>query len=189
MNAPRSNETMHAWAIEAYGGPDQLKLIELPLPRPRAGDVLIRMRGAEVGDWEAPVRSGKWPMEHPFPLVLGLAGSGAVAALDSGVSGFARATSSTPTATRSTTVRSLGAEWVVDYHSRDVEAEVPHGVTVISDYVVKADSLRLELLAAMVDAGTLRLEMQKVFAFENAPEALDLVLGHHVRGKVSIAMS
>ena len=31
------------------------------------------------------------------------------------------------------------------------------GVTVIGDYVVKADSLRLRLLAAMVDAGTLRL--------------------------------
>jgi NADPH:quinone reductase-like Zn-dependent oxidoreductase len=67
--------------------------------------------------------------------------------------------------------------------------EVPHGVTVVSDYVVKADSPRLELLASMVDAGTLRLEVKKVFAFEHAPEALEHVLGRHVRGKVAIAMS
>jgi NADPH:quinone reductase len=320
MNAPRSNETMRAWAIEAYGGPEQLKLMELPLPRPRGGDMLIRMRGAEIGDWDALVRSGEWSMERPFPLVLGLAGSGAVAALGSGVSGFAEgdlvyaysyplydngawaeymlvpasAAAHAPRSfapshagampiagltahetlnsvlkvapgdsllvtaaaggvghlavqigaslraqvigTASTAnvdfVRSLGAKWVVDYRSQDVEAEVrklfphgvdcvlsgvsgdaanqaartlrrggrmvdlpgavtevPHGVTVISDYVVKADSLRLGLLAAMVDAGTLRLEVQKAFAFEHAPEALELVLGHRVRGKVAIAIS
>jgi len=27
MDAPRSGATMRAWAIEAYGGPERLKLI------------------------------------------------------------------------------------------------------------------------------------------------------------------
>jgi hypothetical protein len=38
---------MRAWAIPAYGGPERMQLMELPA----AGDVLIRMRGSEVGDW------------------------------------------------------------------------------------------------------------------------------------------
>jgi NADPH:quinone reductase-like Zn-dependent oxidoreductase len=43
-------------------------------------DVLIRMHGAEVGDWDELVRMGVWPMHRPFPLVLGLAGAGRVSA-------------------------------------------------------------------------------------------------------------
>ena len=45
--------------------------------------------GAEIGDWDVLVREGAWPMERPFPLVLGLAGSGKVAALGREVTGFA----------------------------------------------------------------------------------------------------
>jgi NADPH:quinone reductase-like Zn-dependent oxidoreductase len=68
---------MRAWAIGAYG--ERLRVMELPVPQPKARDVLIRMRGAEVGDWDELVRTGEWPMARPFPLVLGLAGAGVVA--------------------------------------------------------------------------------------------------------------
>jgi NADPH:quinone reductase-like Zn-dependent oxidoreductase len=81
--------TMRAWAIDAYGGPEQLKLRELPVPVPGPRDVLIRMHGAEVGDWDITVREGQWPMERPFPLILGLAGAGTVAALGDEVTTFA----------------------------------------------------------------------------------------------------
>ena len=47
------------------------------------------MRGAEVGDWDALVREGEWPMDRPFPLVLGLAGAGTVAAVGGEVTRFA----------------------------------------------------------------------------------------------------
>jgi len=70
--------TMRAWAINAYGEP--MRLMELPVPQPKTSDVLIEMHGAEVGDWDAWVRDGGWPMERPFPLVLGLAGAGLVVA-------------------------------------------------------------------------------------------------------------
>ncbi len=46
------------------------------------------MAGAEVGDWDILVRDGSWPMGRPFPLVLGLAGSGTVAALGRGATDF-----------------------------------------------------------------------------------------------------
>ena len=53
---------MCAWAINAYGGPEQMRLMELPVPEPGPDDVLIRMAGAEVGDWDILVReaAGRW---------------------------------------------------------------------------------------------------------------------------------
>ncbi len=81
--------TMRAWMISDYGGPENLHLSELPRPEPQAKEVLIRMRGAEVGDWDVMVRDGTWPMERPFPLVLGLAGSGTVAAVGPSVEAVA----------------------------------------------------------------------------------------------------
>jgi NADPH:quinone reductase-like Zn-dependent oxidoreductase len=80
---------MRAWAIHAYGGPEQMRLVQLPVPQPGPRDVLIRMLGAEVGDWDILVREGGWEMGRPFPLVLGLAGSGRVAAVGREVTGFA----------------------------------------------------------------------------------------------------
>ena len=88
-NSGTTKKTMCAWAINAYGGPEQMRLMDLPVPEPGPRDVLIRMHGAEVGDWDILVREGAWPMERPFPLVLGLAGSGRVAALGPEVAGFA----------------------------------------------------------------------------------------------------
>jgi NADPH:quinone reductase-like Zn-dependent oxidoreductase len=78
---------MRAWAIRAYGEP--MQELELPVPQPRARDLLIHMQGAEVGDWDELVRTGEWPMERPFPLVLGLAGAGTVAAAGSDARPFA----------------------------------------------------------------------------------------------------
>ena len=50
--------TMRAWAINAYGGPERMQIMELPVPEPGPDDVLIRMAGAEVGDWDILVRDG-----------------------------------------------------------------------------------------------------------------------------------
>ena len=84
-----ARSTMRAWAIDAYGGPERMRLRDLPVPGPGPRDVLIRMAGAEVGDWDVLVLEGEWPMGRPFPLVLGLAGAGTVAALGGEVTGFA----------------------------------------------------------------------------------------------------
>src|SRR5512142_3386521 len=80
--------TMRAWAIDGYGGPERMRFRKLPVPEPGPRDVLIRMSGAEVGDWDILVREGEWPMGRPFPLVLGLAGAGTVAAVGRDVAGF-----------------------------------------------------------------------------------------------------
>jgi NADPH2:quinone reductase len=79
--------TMRAWAIGGYGDP--MQLMDLPVPEPGPNDILIRMHGAEVGDWDEAVRTGEWDMDRPFPLVLGLAGAGTAASVGRDVKGFA----------------------------------------------------------------------------------------------------
>ena len=59
---------------------------ELPRPEPGAGQLLIRVKAAAVGNWDALVRGGKIQNEY-LPLVLGYERSGIVEATGAGVSG------------------------------------------------------------------------------------------------------
>jgi NADPH:quinone reductase-like Zn-dependent oxidoreductase len=80
---------MPAEAIESYGDLDQIIPIELPIPfAHKSHEILIRMQGAEVGNWDAMVCRGEWPMGRDFPLILGLAGAGTVAAVGTQVRDF-----------------------------------------------------------------------------------------------------
>ncbi|MDN8618077.1 NADP-dependent oxidoreductase [Variovorax ginsengisoli] len=82
-----SRATMRGWAIRAYGE-EMVLMNELPIPTPGPHDILMQMRSAEVGDWDELVRAGEWDMERPFPLVLGLAGAGRIAAVGAAVTDF-----------------------------------------------------------------------------------------------------
>jgi NADPH:quinone reductase-like Zn-dependent oxidoreductase len=84
-----SPATMRGWAIRAYG--EKMVLMDdLPVPKPGPHDILMKMLGAEVGDWDDLVRTGEWDMERPFPLILGLAGAGRIAAVGAEVTGFSK---------------------------------------------------------------------------------------------------
>jgi NADPH:quinone reductase-like Zn-dependent oxidoreductase len=88
---PAAQKRMNGWAIQAFRDPNRpsaMALERLPIPAVEAGDVLIRMQGAEIGDWDALVASGEWPVDRAFPIVLGLAGSGTVAAIGENVVGL-----------------------------------------------------------------------------------------------------
>jgi NADPH:quinone reductase-like Zn-dependent oxidoreductase len=313
INTTPSRTTMRAWAIDGYGEPMQLKDVPVPEPGPR--DILIEMRGAEVGDWDELVRKGEWDMEKPFPLVLGLAGAGTAVSVGLDVKNFAETDRvyaysyplydngawtkymmvpehylahapeslelvragglpivgltahetivhilsvgeddivlitaaaggvghlavqiaaglgahviATASRRNHEFLRSLGAEMVIDYLDDDVVKiirtaypggidKILNGVTgvaandyvwalrdggqmvdlpgavsvdrpnveIISDYVVRGDGARLQLLSRMIDGGTLQLAIHDIVAFERAPDALDMVLTKHVRGKV-----
>ncbi len=87
MNVPK---TMQAVAIDHYGGKEELKLRDLPVPSVGPGEVLIKVEAAGVGVWDALVRSGAMDAMAPatFPLVLGADSAGTIAAVGAGAQGF-----------------------------------------------------------------------------------------------------
>ena len=77
----RVPETMKAIAIDRFGGPETLRLRELPVPQIAPTEVLIALYSSGVGSWDTEMRGGWWPEGRPrFPLVLGSDGAGFVAA-------------------------------------------------------------------------------------------------------------
>lgn len=78
---------MYAIQARAAGGPDVLDQVELPDPRPGAGEVLVRVAAAGVNFIDTYRRGGVYPM--PFPHVVGSEGAGAVVALGAGVDDLA----------------------------------------------------------------------------------------------------
>ncbi len=82
-------EVMHAAALDRFGGPDVLTIHKLPVPSIDKGEVLIALHTAGVGRWDADMREGWYPGDHPtFPLILGTDGSGKVVAMGSHVRRF-----------------------------------------------------------------------------------------------------
>ncbi len=80
---------MKAVVFERFGGPEVLEYVDLPIPVPGPGQVLVKMRSAGVckADWR--VRTGRcqW-LTCPFPVTLGYEMAGTIEAVGPGVSGF-----------------------------------------------------------------------------------------------------
>lgn len=69
--------SLRAGGIEAFG--DDVALLELPEPPPlEAGQVLIDVKAAGVGNWEEFVRTGGWNVGRVPPLALGVEAAGQV---------------------------------------------------------------------------------------------------------------
>jgi NADPH:quinone reductase-like Zn-dependent oxidoreductase len=60
---------------------------DVPRPEPGAGQLLVRVKAAGVGNWDALIREGKIQLQ-PLPLILGAELSGTVEAIGADVSGF-----------------------------------------------------------------------------------------------------
>jgi NADPH2:quinone reductase len=81
-----SDPAMKAIQIHQTGGPEVLKLAELPIPQPGAGQVLIRVEAIGVNFVEVYFRKGVY--KSSLPLVPGSEAAGTVEELGPGVTGF-----------------------------------------------------------------------------------------------------
>lgn len=81
---------MKAMVIEDFGGPEQLKLADIPVPTPEDGEVLIELAytGVNPVDWK--IREGRLKdmFPHGFPLVPGWDAAGTVSAVGGNVTEF-----------------------------------------------------------------------------------------------------
>jgi NADPH:quinone reductase-like Zn-dependent oxidoreductase len=79
---------MKAARVLQFGPPSVIVIEDIPRPQPVAGQVLVRVKAAGVGPWDALVREGKSALNQTLPLTLGSDISGVVEALGEGVVGF-----------------------------------------------------------------------------------------------------
>ena len=77
---------MYAIAISETGGPDVLTYVEIPVPTPGPGEVLIKAEAIGVNFIDTYFRTGLYP--HALPCVLGSEVSGTVAAVGADVTAF-----------------------------------------------------------------------------------------------------
>lgn len=85
-------DTMHAAAIDEFGDVDKLNVRDMPTPKLRDDQVLIRVESAGVGPWDRAEREGvfaKMTGKDPaFPFILGREGAGEVVAVGDKVNRF-----------------------------------------------------------------------------------------------------
>jgi len=83
---------MRAVAIERFGGPETLTLMDVPTPEPAAGEVLIRIVASGINPVDWKIREGmlQKAFPHRFPLIPGWEAAGVVEAEGGGASRFRR---------------------------------------------------------------------------------------------------
>ena len=86
-----SRNTMQAFVLNRYGGPEGMGFREMPCPKPAAGELLVRVHSAGLNPVDYKFRQGKlWPIYHPrLPVIMGNELAGTVVELGAGVSRFA----------------------------------------------------------------------------------------------------
>lgn len=80
---------MKAAVIRAFGGPEQIRIEDIPTPTPGSGQVLVKVLAAGINRLDHYVRLGQINPHLAFPHILGSDAVGEVAELGAGVTRFA----------------------------------------------------------------------------------------------------
>src|SRR4029078_10032239 len=86
--SPAVMEPMKAIVVTEFGGPDVMRVAEVPDPSPGPGQVVVRIRAAGVNPVDAYVRTGTYARTPPLPYTPGYDGAGDIEAVGSGVSNW-----------------------------------------------------------------------------------------------------
>lgn len=76
---------MKAIRVHQFGGPDVLKLEDVPTPKPRPGQVLLRIHAVGVNPYDTYMRTGGYAVKPQLPYTPGSDAAGVVEAVASGV--------------------------------------------------------------------------------------------------------
>ncbi len=76
---------MKAILVRQFGGPEVLKLEELPTPKPAAGQVLVRIHAAGVNPYDTYMRTGTYAQKPALPYTPGSDGAGMIEAVGEGI--------------------------------------------------------------------------------------------------------
>jgi len=71
--------------VQEFGGPEVLKLQEVPTPKPGPGEVLVRVHAAGVNPYDTYMRNGTYAVKPPLPYTPGSDAAGVVEAVGEGV--------------------------------------------------------------------------------------------------------
>lgn len=129
---------MKAALLKSYGGIDQFVIDEVPMPKPQAGEVLIKIEASAVNPFDLILRQGFMAQFIPLelPAVLGGDAAGTIAALGEGVTGLA-----------------VGDKVVGDFPANGKGAHAEYGVLPTSSVAKLPANLSFEQGASLVKAG------------------------------------
>jgi NADPH2:quinone reductase len=83
-DVPAAN-SMRAVQISAYDGkPESLRTVELPIPRPGPGEVLVKVAASPINPSDLMFLRGLYGVKKPLPAIPGFEGSGTVVESGSG---------------------------------------------------------------------------------------------------------
>jgi NADPH:quinone reductase len=79
---------MKAIRVEEFGGPEVLKLEQVPDFKPGAGQLVVRVRAVGVNPVDTYIRAGVYPRKPPLPYTPGTDAAGTVESVGAGVTTF-----------------------------------------------------------------------------------------------------
>lgn len=129
---------MKAALLKSYGDIDQFIIDEVPMPKPQAGEVLIKIEASAINPFDLILRQGFMAQFIPLelPAVLGGDAAGTIAELGAGVTGLA-----------------LGDRVVGDFPANGKGAHAEYGVLPTSSVAKLPANLSFEQGASLVKAG------------------------------------
>src|SRR5258707_1210655 len=71
--------------VHDFGGPEVLKLEEVPTPNPASGQVLVQIHAAGVNPYDTYMRAGTYAIKPPLPYTPGSDAAGVIEAIGAGV--------------------------------------------------------------------------------------------------------
>ncbi|MBM6594974.1 NAD(P)H-quinone oxidoreductase [Microvirga pudoricolor] len=81
-------ETMRAVIAQGAGGPEVLRIVDRPVPRPGSGEILVKVAAAGINRPDIAQREGRYPPPPGAPDIMGLEIAGTVVALGEGAARF-----------------------------------------------------------------------------------------------------